>query len=138
MWSIKDMNISSTRQNNTEIDLIVIIARDENVKRLKNIVPMHDENVRKQHVEDTGIPDEVVLGSLGNPYKRIEELKPDVICLGYDQEFFAERITEELVKMNVKAKVIRLGAYKPHRYKSSIIKNKIIEKRSMDSPVTRP
>ena len=111
--------------------LIVIVARDLNVKKLKGKNPLHNENQRKADLEKIGTIDEVLLGSLSDPYKRIEEIRPDVICIGYDQGFFAEKLEDELTKRKINSEVIRLEAHKPHKYKSSKIKKNIIKENSI-------
>lgn len=106
--------------------LIIIVARDKNVKKIKGRMSMHDENKRLNDVKKAGIADKVMLGSLNNPYDAIMEIKPDIICLGYDQIAYTESLSEELEKRNLYPKIIRLNAYKPHKYKSSIIKKNLI------------
>ena len=106
--------------------LIVIVARDQNVRKLKGASPFHDENKRKAELEKIDIIDEIRLGSLGDPYKVIEEIRPDVICIVYDQGFFAEKLEDELEKRRMNAKIIRLKAHKPHKYKSSKIRKSIL------------
>ncbi|MEA3514753.1 MAG: adenylyltransferase/cytidyltransferase family protein [Nanoarchaeota archaeon] len=105
--------------------LIVIVARDQNVRKLKGASPFHDENKRKAELEKIDIIDEIRQGSLGDPYKSIEEIKPEIICIGYDQGFFAEKLEDELRARKIDSKIIRLKAYKPHKYKSSKIKKSI-------------
>jgi len=96
--------------------LIVIVARDKNVKRIKNIIPEHDENQRKENVEKTGIADKVVLGlNEKDIFIILEKLKPDIIALGYDQRVNEESISKRLPN----CKVIRLKPFKPEKYKSS-------------------
>ncbi|MBI4690075.1 MAG: FAD synthase [Nitrospirae bacterium] len=97
-------------------ELIVIVARDENVKRIKDIFPEHNKNERKENVEKTGIPDKVVLGlNEKDIFIILEQLKPDVIALGYDQ-----RVNEEAISKRIpNCKVVRLKPFKPEKYKSS-------------------
>ncbi len=66
--------------------LLVVIARDETVKKVKGKNPKNNENKRKKVVEDSGLVDKAVLGYKDDRYKIIEELKPGVICLGYDHK----------------------------------------------------
>ncbi len=97
-------------------ELVVIVARDENVKRIKNILPEHNENERKENVEKTGIPDKVILGYTDRDiFLILKELKPDIIALGYDQRVSEEKIKERLPG----CKVLRLKPFKPDKYKSS-------------------
>lgn len=97
-------------------ELIVIIARDENVKRIKEIIPDHNEIQRKENVEKTGIPDRVILGFTDKDiFLILEELAPDIVALGYDQRVAEDAILKRLPN----CKVIRLKPFNPDIYKSS-------------------
>ncbi|MFA6106736.1 MAG: adenylyltransferase/cytidyltransferase family protein [Patescibacteria group bacterium] len=97
--------------------LTVIIARDRNVKTIKGKLPRNKENVRLKRVRMSGLAQEVILGNLSDKYAVIRKFKPDVIALGYDQLNY----TEGLAKKFKNIKIIRLKAFKPHIYKSSLI-----------------
>ncbi|MBR9699897.1 FAD synthase [Candidatus Woesearchaeota archaeon] len=103
-------------------ELIVVLARDETIKEIKGKPPKYSEKERKSHLELTGIPHKVVFGHKEDKYEIIEELKPDIICLGYDQKAFTANLEEELKKRRIKAKIIRLEPYKEHIFKSSKLK----------------
>jgi FAD synthetase len=102
--------------------LVVVIGRDETILKVKGKKPKYSEVERKKHLEITGIPDKVVLGKLGDKYKVIEEHKPDIICLGYDQDSFSVGLEEKLIKRNLLIKIIRLTGHKEHIFKSSKLK----------------
>lgn len=101
-------------------ELIVIVARDENVNRIKGIMPAHNESQRKEDVEKTGIPDKVVLGlNEKDIFIILEQLMPDIIALGYDQ-----RVSEDAIRRRLSdCKVIRLKPFQPDKYKSSYFRN---------------
>jgi FAD synthetase len=99
--------------------LVVVIARDKNVLRLKKRLPSLNEKDRLAGVKKTGLADETVLGSLKNKLAVIEKYQPDVICLGYDQV-----IDEDKLKELFSGKIIRMKSYKPDVYKSSKIRKK--------------
>ena len=101
--------------------LIVIVARDETSEKFKGKKPLHNEKERLENVRSLEIVDEAMLGKHGNIFNIIEEIKPDVICLGYDQKVQKQELEEELKKRNIKADVIRIGSYMPNVYKSSKI-----------------
>ena len=69
------------------------------------------------------IVDEAVLGNEGNIFSIVGRIRPDVICLGYDQKVDKQQIEDELKKQQIKADVIRVGSYMPNLYKSSKLKN---------------
>ncbi|HBG93018.1 MAG: hypothetical protein A3J81_07620 [Nitrospirae bacterium RIFOXYB2_FULL_43_5] len=102
-------------------ELVVIVARDENVKRIKGIMPEHNEEQRRENVEKIGIPDSVILGYTDKDiFLILKELKPDIIALGYDQ-----RVSEEsVVKRLPNCKVVRLKPFHPDKYKSSYFRAK--------------
>lgn len=106
-------------------ELFVVVARDATVEKVKRKTPLHNEEQRVRDIMNLGIADSVVLGNLDDPYKIIEELKPDVICLGYDQEYFVDKLSLELGKRQINAKIIRLKPHQPEKYKSSILKKKL-------------
>ena len=102
--------------------LIVVVARDETSKTFKGKEPIHNEKERLEAVRMLKIVDEAVLGKQGNIFDIIEEIKPDVICLGYDQNIQKQQLENELKKRGIKANVIRIGSYMPNLYKSSKFK----------------
>ena len=102
--------------------LIVVVARDETSEKFKDKRPVHSERERLDAVRMLKIVDEAVLGKHGNIFDIIEEIKPDVICLGYDQKVQKQQLEDELKKRGIKAEVIRIDAYMPHMYKSSKLK----------------
>lgn len=101
-------------------ELIVIIARDDTVKRIKGFYPVHNENLRKKNIEDTGIPDKIVLGNLDSDILEIlEKLKPDIIALGYDQRILEEDISQKCPH----CKIVRLSSFHPEKFKSSFYRS---------------
>ncbi len=103
--------------------LIVVVARDVNVKKIKGFFPKLDERARREMVAAFRIVDEAVLGDKKDWYKIISKYKPDVICLGYDQ-IVPKNFQEELRRRGMTAKIFRINSYKPNKYKSSKILNK--------------
>jgi FAD synthetase len=55
--------------------------------------------------------DEAILGHEDDMYATVEDLKPDIIALGYDQIHDEKKIERELKKRNINAKVARLPKY---------------------------
>ena len=94
--------------------LIVIIARDKNVRRIKGRLPQQNEKLRWQGVKNLNFVNKVVLGQLRDKFNIIKKYKPDIVCLGYDQ-----RIDLERLKDIFSGRIIRLKPYKEHIYKSS-------------------
>ncbi len=102
--------------------LIVVVARDGNSEAFKGRKPVHNEKERLEAVRTLKIVDEAVLGNEGSIFSIIKDIKPDVICLGYDQKTRNREVEDELKKNGIRAEVIRIGPYMPNVYKSSKLK----------------
>lgn len=97
-------------------ELAVIVARDETVFRVKGFRPTHSEEVRKANVEDTKIADFVIFGNYNPDILQIlEEIKPDIVALGYDQRVRESDILKRFPKLEIK----RMQPYHAEKYKSS-------------------
>ena len=101
--------------------LIVVVGRDSNVFKVKNHLPIRNETVRMDEIKKVKIVDEVLLGDENDIYKRIKEVNPDVICLGYDQMKFTDKLEEKIKEFGLQPKIFRLKPYKPEQFKSSLI-----------------
>ena len=105
--------------------IVVVVARDETVKEVKKHPPLHNESERVRNLQQLGIADKVVLGNSGDKLKVVVDERPDMICLGYDQTFFTDKIKEKLQQRGLDVEVVRLPAFKPDVYKSSLLKRKL-------------
>ena len=101
--------------------LIVIVARDKTTVRLGKKTKF-SENERLELIQNIEIVDEVVLGYEGNFFKIIEEKKPDVICLGYDQKIKEEDLRNKLSEIGLHPEIKRMNPFHPEKYKSGLIK----------------
>jgi FAD synthetase len=101
-------------------ELIVIVARDKTVRRIKGITPDHDEKRRKHDVEWARIADRVVLGNEDEDiFSILHILSPDIVALGYDQRISEEKITKRFPG----CRVIRLEPFHPEKFKSSLYRS---------------
>lgn len=100
--------------------LLVVVARDKNVKEAKGYFPKQNEKTRLENVRKVKLVDKAVLGYLRNKFKVIEKYKPDVLCLGYDQTADIDKLRKS-IKIRVRFVIKRLKPYKPNIYKSSKI-----------------
>jgi FAD synthetase len=99
--------------------LIVSVARDVNVKRIKGKKPLHSERQRAAALRKNHFIDRVVLGNVQGYISHIKKEKPAIIALGYDQEAYTMGLEDK-----TGIAVVRLKPHKPHLYKSSLIKNR--------------
>jgi len=103
-------------------ELVVVIARDSTVLKTKGKQPVHDELTRQKNVQNIPRVDRAVLGSKDDVYLIIKEFAPDVICLGYDQTHFIDKLEEKLKEFGLKTRIIRIESFKPELYKTSILR----------------
>jgi FAD synthetase len=102
--------------------LITVIARDSTVEQIKWKKPRESEKIRLQKVQNSGLVDEVILGSESNHYTLIWKKKPDVLCFGYDQRSFNNADLEVYLHNNqLHPEIIILPAFEPEKWKSSLI-----------------
>lgn len=100
--------------------LIVSVARDEIVTRIKRAKPRNSENERLSRVKKHELVDEAVLGDAEGYIRHIRANMPDIIALGYDQEGeFVLNLEKDLRDAGMKTRVVRLMAFKPELYKTS-------------------
>lgn len=92
-------------------ELVVIVARDVNVKhKPKPIVP---EDQRLKMVQALKVVDLAILGDEKDILQPIVQLKPDIITLGFDQHFNPAILEAELARRNLTSKVVRVIAQDP-------------------------
>lgn len=103
-------------------ELVIVVARDKNVKKIKGRCARNSELKRLKDVKGLMIGDIVVLGSKRSFYDPLKKFKPDIICLGYDQkEVCLDK--KKLKELGLEKVVIkRVKSFKPNKYKSSLIK----------------
>ncbi|MFH1546203.1 MAG: adenylyltransferase/cytidyltransferase family protein [Patescibacteria group bacterium] len=107
-------------------DVIAVIARDTNVKKLKGNLPTERERTRLAKVARDKNVRKALLGDREDFFKPVEKIQPDVIALGFDQKTFS--ITElktNLKKRNLAPQIIRLKSFQPKKFKSSLLRKKI-------------
>lgn len=107
--------------------LVVIIARDKTVEKRKGVKPVMPEEHRRALVESLKVVDEAILGyedfDIGTV---IEELKPDVIAVGYDQEGIEREVRSLVARRKYPVEVVRIGKFGRDELNSSLkIKKRI-------------
>jgi len=89
--------------------LVVIVARDSTAASRKEhfFVP---ESQRLEVVKSLEMVDDAVLGDEDDMFRPVERLRPDVIALGFDQDFDEADIEKELRRRGLKTRVVRVNA----------------------------
>jgi FAD synthetase len=90
-------------------ELWVIVARDENVKHKPH--PILPEAQRLAMVAALRPVDHAILGDRTDMFRPIEEIRPAVITIGFNQYFDEEKLRGQLADRTLPAEVVRIGKY---------------------------
>ena len=104
--------------------LIVSIARDKNVIRIKGKSPFLNERTRMVLIKKSKLADRVVLSGIKNHIPHIVKERPDIIALGYDQKVYVKNLKKDLKNKGVLVKIVRLKPYKEKIYKNHLLNKK--------------
>lgn len=91
-------------------ELVVVVATDATVRRRKH-EPITPENMRLELVQNLKPVDRAFLGREGDFLDVVLDIRPDIIALGYDQQFDENRISSELAARGLKVQVVRLSKH---------------------------
>jgi FAD synthetase len=91
-------------------ELVVVIARDDSVRREKH-APITPEEHRRHMVEALKPVDRAVLGHRGDYFRIVEELRPDIFALGFDQKYDEAQIAAEFARRDIACSVLRLPKF---------------------------
>ncbi len=110
--------------------LVVVVARDRTVERLKGRTPIIPEDQRRAVVESLKPVDEAILGFENLSFEdTIKKINPNIIAVGYDQEKIEEEARKIVAKMGADIEVVRVGRFgKSDLDSSSKIRRRILER----------
>ncbi|MHA1638569.1 MAG: adenylyltransferase/cytidyltransferase family protein [Candidatus Thorarchaeota archaeon] len=90
-------------------ELVVVIALDSTIKSVRGVLPIFPQEHRRRIVESLEIVDRAVLGyDSMNHSDIVEDIKPDIIALGYDQYTNIESLEECFRLKGLPTKIVRL------------------------------
>jgi FAD synthetase len=117
------------REGGEDAKLIVIVARDETVRRLKGRMPIIPEDQRRALVESLKVVDEALLGYEEMDLAAvIERIKPDIVAVGHDQREIEELTYRVQREKDLSLRIVRIGRFgQSDLDSSSKIKRKIVE-----------
>ena len=111
------------RLGGNQTELLVVVARDSNARRVKGKAPFFNENERAALLRALRCVDHVVLGGKKDLFAVLKKVKPDLIVLGFDQRADEKKLKEKIKEFDLKAKVKRVNAaFKPLKHKSGVLK----------------
>jgi FAD synthetase len=107
--------------------LVVVIARDNTVFRRKGKGPVIPEDQRRELVAALRVVDRAILGREEIDLLGIlREVKPDIVCVGYDQDEIRAAVTRVIGKERLPIRVIRIRRFGPIGFNSSTkLKNRV-------------
>ena len=88
-------------------ELVVVVATDNRVRELKH-EPVTPQEMRADLVAAFRPVDRAVVGKEGDMFSIVEEIEPDIIAIGYDQEHDEEKIKAMLAERGLDVRVVRL------------------------------
>ena len=100
--------------------LVVSLARDTSVARIKGNIPRHSETQRLEAMQKHPLVDEVLLGDSTGYIDHIKRAAPEIIALGYDQSGeYVSGLERDLRMAGLATRVVRLAAFRPEEFKTS-------------------
>lgn len=113
-------------------ELVVVVARDDTVKKVKGKKPMYSERKRVRDVGNCAHVSKATVGYADDKYKIIRKIRPDVIALGYDQFVFTYGLEQLFIQEGMNTKIVRMKAFEPQTFKSSLIQQSLAHAESCD------
>ena len=107
--------------------LVVVIARDKTVFRRKGKGPVVPEDQRRELVAALRVVDRAILGKEEIDLLGIlKEVRPDIVCVGYDQDEIRAAVSRLIRKRRLQIKVVRIRRFGPIGFNSSSkLKNRV-------------
>jgi FAD synthetase len=118
-------------------ELWVIVARDMNVKHKPR--PIIPEEQRLAMIASLRPVDHAILGDKTDMFRPIEEIRPAVITIGFNQLFDEEKLRPQLAARNLIPEIVRIGKYADSELCSSRkVVQEIVAKRCHDGDNETP
>ena len=102
--------------------LVVVVATDNTAIKMKKREPLHSQEQRKELVNSLSMVDICLIGQEDDIFKTVNNVKPQIIALGYDQVHQEKFITDGCKRINLDAEVARLQSPIPDSSSSKIQK----------------
>jgi len=117
------------RAGGENAELVVIVARDSTVEKMKGKKPVMSEDQRRSLVEALKVVDEAVLGYEELDINKVlEKIRPDIIAVGHDQDAMEKAVRKAVAQKGLKIQIAKIGKFgKKELNSSSKIKRKVIE-----------
>jgi FAD synthetase len=123
----------SKKKGGPSSKLVVVIARDKTVFRRKGKGPVVPEDQRRELVAALRVVDRAILGREEIDLLGIlKEIKPDIVCVGYDQDEIRAAVTRLVRREKLPVKVVRIRRFGPVGFHSSSkLKSRVVKSLSV-------
>ena len=112
-----------------EGELVVVLALDKTIERERGAPPVFPQEQRRKIVESLVFVDKASIGLDTNDHAIIvEQIKPDIIALGFDQYTDARALEDFFVEKGLNTKIVRLEK----RDADGLCSSTLIRKRIID------
>ena len=112
-------------------DVYVIVSTDKNREKYSGVAPINPETQRLEVIKNIkGVRDARIGRSDNDTLKTVEEINPDIILIGPDQNYDIEILKQGLKKKgldHIEVKRLEIYYNKYELHSSSLIKQKIIQ-----------
>jgi FAD synthetase len=117
----------SKKKGGPRSKLVVVVARDKTVFRRKGKGPVFPEDQRRELVAALRVVDRAILGREEIDLLGIlKEVKPDIVCVGYDQDEIRTAVTRLIRNQGLPIRVVRIRRFGPIGFNSSSnVKNRV-------------
>ncbi len=100
--------------------LVVVVATDSTAQKMKNRIPLHNMELRRDLVSSLSMVDHAMVGHEGDIFKTVARVRPNIIALGYDQIHQEKFIIDGCKKIGVDVSIARLQSPVPDIKSSKI------------------
>ena len=109
--------------------LVVIVARDETVRRIKGSDPIIPEDQRRAVIEALKVVDEALLGFEDMDLDRVlQQVKPDIVVVGHDQGAIKNQVNKINKAREMNKSLVQIAQFgEDDLNSSSKIKRRIVE-----------
>jgi len=108
--------------------LVVVVARDKTVMRMKGKPPIMPEEERRALVEALKVVDEAILGFEDFDMERVlNTVRPDIVALGYDQGYLEDKVKRAAKNIGINVRIVKIKKF-GKRLSSSEIKKQIAKR----------
>jgi FAD synthetase len=116
-------HIDYLKQASTLGDTLVVVVSSDKRCHKRSKKSYFTEKERQQMVDALKVVDKTVIGHEEDVFGIVNELKPDVICIGHDSQITKKTILDNL-DASYKPKIVKAKVFHADKYNTTKIKEK--------------